>query len=701
MKEFFHSLKPISQFSYFCLGFIVGERLSSFGDWKLFFIVGSVGVLSFILFQLWSKKIFYLFLGFSISVLVYVNLQTYVYEPHFLSQEDWNEFLKQPEILELKPIKEIKKNFFLFEICTKTKGVQAVFYHSSKIGKSEEYQCLPKEISVVEPEENPFFSFLKYYKNIYLRINVKNCQRKEISDLRFEIRKKIELSLEKGGLVGESKGIALGLLLGDSSYLSFGLKNRARESGILHIFAASGLHIGILVGFVHTLCSFIKVLPRYLIKLIPLGISLVYLWILSFPVSLTRAFFFLFCISFASLLYRKIPKMDLLLVSAFCILLLNREEFLSISFLLSFGAVAGILFTKNIFDKLIFGEIKGWFVDLITISLSASVGTFPILVYYFKSYSFGSIFINLMIVTLTGLLLPFLYLGLAFEMSSLSFIADYFWFYSEFQLRLLKYLAEETSFLGFYKKFYDNFYLLLLFTIWFLCIILIYEMILNTQRKEVKSKFQIYILRMISILIICSLFGGGFYIANMQYKNLEQNFKDGFFLHNSSFAVKKENSLYISGECFYHNYKMKQWIFSHNVQEVWIEKESCLFYGVYFYENQKAEVKAIFPKTEFSSLFPYINYINSRFPKHFQIGTQNIIFFSPETDKLSSLTSFTKTGSGKICLVLSKFSRDSLQDWKNLSKYLGVSQNYEISDCKEENYKLSQNETQNKNRIVF
>lgn len=700
MKEFFISLKPISQFSYFCLGFILGERLSISQDWKVFFIIGILSVLGFTLFQLWNKKIFYLLLGFSISILIYAKLQVYLTEYSLLSKEDWEKISKQEKIVNLVPIKEIKKNFFLFELHSQEKIFHAVFYHSSKIGKSEKYKCSLKELSIMNPEENEFFSFLLYYNNFYFRLNRKNCQTEEIFDLRFQIRKGIEENLEKGGLKGDSKGIALGLLLGDSSYLSFGLKNRARESGILHIFAASGLHIGVLVGFVFGICSLIKFLPRYLVKLIPLGVSLVYLWLLNFPVSLTRAFFFLFCVTCASLLYRKIHKMDLLIVSAFFVLVLNREEFLSISFLLSFGAVFGILFMKNLFDKMLFGETKGWFVDLVTVSLSASIGTFPTLVYYFKSYSFGSILINLAVVPLTGILLPFLYLGLLLESISLSFLADYFWFYSEFQLRLLQYLTEETSFLSFYKKFTEPYSFLFLFIFWIFSILLIYEILISVQRKEVKNKFHIFSLRIISIILVPSFFVIGFWIANKS-KDLESKFTDGFFVHNSSFAVKKESSLYISGECFYHNSKMKQWIFSHNVQEIWIEQESCLFYGVYFYETQKTKVNVSFPQTEFSSLFPYIQHISSKFPKHFEIENQTLIFFSPETDKLTSLVNLTKTGKGKICLMFSKFSRDSLEDWKKLSKYFGISQEYEITDCKEDVLKLSQNKVELKNRIVF
>lgn len=700
MKEFFISLKPVSQFAYFCLGFILGERFLNYKTWEFSFSVGIALVLSFTILKLWNKKAFYLLVGFSIATLIYIHWDVY-FKSKFITKQTWEEISKLNQNIKLSPTKQVKKNFFIFEFELNGQTLNAIVYQPSKIGNSENYECLPKDISLIEAEETEFFEFLKFYNRIYFKINRNNCFKTEIRNLRFLIRKQIEDSLETGGLQGEDKAIALGLLLGDSSYLSLNLKTHAKKAGILHIFAASGLHIGILVGFVYTTCNLLKFLPRYATKLIPLFISFFYLWILNFPVSLTRAFFFLFLITLASLLYRKIYKSDLLLVSAFFVLLLSREEFFSISFLLSFGAVAGILFLKEIFDKLIFGELKIWFTELVTVSLSASVGTFPTLVYFFKSYSFGSIFVNLLVVPLTGVLLPFLYLGVLLETLSIRFIIDYFWFFVEFQLRLLSYLTREMSFAGFYKEFFNSFLLLLLFIFLIFFILTLYSLYLSNQSKKQKSRSLSILIKALAVIFISLFFIIGFYIAENQNKILNSISKDGFFLQNSSVAVRQNKTLYISGDCSYHNYKMKHWIFSHNVEEIWIEKESCLFYGVHFHEISGSLVKATFPRTEFSSLFPYLKYTNEKFPKKFQVGTESFIFFSPEFDKLSELKGFTSTGNGKICLLLPKFSKDKLEDWQKFSKYFGISERYEFSSCKEEQKQEAENLALEKIRIVF
>ncbi|MFA4794447.1 ComEC/Rec2 family competence protein [Leptospira kirschneri] len=276
-----------------------------------------------------------------------------------------------------------------------------------------------------------------------------------------KFREQILLDLKEAELEKNSNRIALGLIFGESKQLSQEFKTKAKEGGILHLFAASGLHLGILMGVQFRLLSLIPSLGYNIPRIIPLLTGFLYLSALGYPTSLARAWIFAGMLLFQGLFFRKLRPVDLLLGSAWILWLVDPTRFYSVSFCLSFGAVAGIFFFSypiKIACNFLSDENKiSYFLkENLSISFSAGLGTMPVLLLSFESYSFGSILLNLIMVPLAGILLPILYLSLLIQKTKLILLTEPIWSITEFLIQILIYLSENLSKpLGFYKEMKD------------------------------------------------------------------------------------------------------------------------------------------------------------------------------------------------------------------------------------------------------
>ncbi|HNI27409.1 MAG TPA: ComEC/Rec2 family competence protein, partial [Leptospiraceae bacterium] len=421
------------------------------------------------------------------------------------SAKDWKTADRHWKSVNIRFEKEIKKNFWEVKISHQNFEFPSILRHKTKSELIYDLECPLSAVKVNEADiKNEYLQFTKKYGSIYLSVRQKSCRRLEgRTDERRLVRKRTEELLEKGKIYDTARDISLGLIFGDSGYLNDDLKKKAREGGILHLFAASGLHIGVLAAFLYFICRRIPFLDYYTEKMIPLALCFAYLYLLNFPVSLLRAYLFASFFLVSQIFFRRMHKMDLILNSALFIRLYDPDSYLSLSFLLSFSAVAGILLVKEDLDILLFGKHKSFFSENLTLSLSASLGTFPVLLYYFNSFSFGSIFLNLILVPLTSLILPVLYAALILQYFSAPVITEILWVNLEILLRTLALLAVEMGeSLGFYREFGEgrqtvlNYYYIVILFIIFMFIINAY------LSKDKASELKQRIIR-ISVSFLC------------------------------------------------------------------------------------------------------------------------------------------------------------------------------------------------------
>ncbi len=209
----------------------------------------------------------------------------------------------------------------------------------------------------------------------------------------------------------EETGVLLCLLFGDKSLLEGSVYQNASSAGISHIFAVSGLHVGFLIALLYWVFRKIR-LNRY----VSFGLILVFLvaygFLTGFPAGMVRASVFFVLFSAAKIFGRKGDGLTCLGCSAFVILLCSPRQIFSIGFLMSFGAVGGILLYNRSLTAILSERIKvpvfRYFWNLVCVTVSANVFLLPLTISIFGSVSPYSVLSNLVVIPYIGILFPLL-----------------------------------------------------------------------------------------------------------------------------------------------------------------------------------------------------------------------------------------------------------------------------------------------------
>ena len=199
----------------------------------------------------------------------------------------------------------------------------------------------------------------------------------------------------KKNLSKESYPMALALLLGETNYYNETALQNYRFAGIAHVFAVSGLHIGVVVSLFTFLAKRIK-LKRKITPFFILIPTLIYCGICGFRPSSLRAFFMATLTILANYIGFKKDNLSFVSLSAIVLLLLNPFNLFDYGFRLSYVAVISIFALVPVFQRYA-KPIKG-LSDALSVSLSAQIGTLPILCRMSGYMSIISVFINVLFV---------------------------------------------------------------------------------------------------------------------------------------------------------------------------------------------------------------------------------------------------------------------------------------------------------------
>ena len=193
----------------------------------------------------------------------------------------------------------------------------------------------------------------------------------------------------------QSKGMAYAFLIGSREYMSQDMKYIVTSSGIAHIFAVSGMHIGILAGAVFYLLRSFKVNIKYNIIATTI-VLLIYAYICGFPPSVNRAVLMCVMVMYGRVIGRRNDLLSIISLSAIILLIVNPINLFNLSFMLSYGAVFGIvLLYKPIARVLNF--VPEFAKPIITTSLSTNIAILPIMTGYFNSLSLYFLITNVIV----------------------------------------------------------------------------------------------------------------------------------------------------------------------------------------------------------------------------------------------------------------------------------------------------------------
>ncbi|MBV9963126.1 MAG: ComEC family competence protein [Parafilimonas sp.] len=204
-------------------------------------------------------------------------------------------------------------------------------------------------------------------------------------------------------------GIAEALLIGYRNDLDKDLVQAYSNTGVVHIIAISGLHIGVIYSALLLFFSIFKTskLKRWIEPITILVIIWFFTLIAGAAPSILRATVMFTFILLGKFLGRRGNMYNTLAASAFFLLLFNPFYLWDVGFQLSYMAVLSIiLFFKSISNLLYFkNRILRWIWQLSAVSLSAQIFTMPLVIYHFHQLPVMFMFSNLLVVPLSGIIL--------------------------------------------------------------------------------------------------------------------------------------------------------------------------------------------------------------------------------------------------------------------------------------------------------
>ncbi|MEM9160258.1 MAG: ComEC/Rec2 family competence protein [Verrucomicrobiota bacterium] len=134
----------------------------------------------------------------------------------------------------------------------------------------------------------------------------------------------------------------LGMMLGLKSELTPEQKDLFLKNGTMHLFAISGLHIGVIAACIHYLLTVCRI-PRKSIPFLSLALILAFVLLTGGMASAWRAFLMIACLYLGSLYKRQSSPLNALAVSALICLAIDPLQLFLASFQMSYATVAAIL----------------------------------------------------------------------------------------------------------------------------------------------------------------------------------------------------------------------------------------------------------------------------------------------------------------------------------------------------------------------
>lgn len=221
---------------------------------------------------------------------------------------------------------------------------------------------------------------------------------------------------------GQNGAFAAAIITGDRSRIDGDVLQTLRDSNLAHLLAISGLHMGLLTGFVflffrHALALVPRLALRVPVKKIGAIAALLagfaYLFLSGGNVATQRAFIMVAVVLFAVLLDRPAFSLRAVALAALLVLLMRPESLAEAGFQMSFAATTALVGTFEALRtarwwRWLKAHIPRWSIPTFTLLITSAVAgaaTAPIAAFHFNQISNFGLAANLLSVPLMGLLI--------------------------------------------------------------------------------------------------------------------------------------------------------------------------------------------------------------------------------------------------------------------------------------------------------
>ncbi len=253
----------------------------------------------------------------------------------------------------------------------------------------------------LKTEDIYYVAYTKYDSTFIIKKNYNLTFNYIITELRHFLDVKLSKVLNY-----ESYSLLRGIILGDRGAIDEIEKDNYSKSGVAHVLAVSGLHVGLIIFLLNILLLRVNIELRYLLIII---FILLYCLITGNSPSVVRATIMGIIYLLSKYYNRDYAAINSLFLTLLIILIYNPFQIYSIGLQLSFISVLTIIIVSDKVKQRI-NELKvniklKNFLTLWIITIACQITTLPILLFYFNRFSIIAIFSNLIVIPLISFIL--------------------------------------------------------------------------------------------------------------------------------------------------------------------------------------------------------------------------------------------------------------------------------------------------------
>lgn len=259
-----------------------------------------------------------------------------------------------------------------------------------------------------------FFTFLLFLSIQKTKIQQVDLLKSPSKSYMYQYSEKIQKCLLEPfnnlNLTDQEKQVLAAITFGYRKGMNKRVQKQFSVTGVAHLLAVSGFHVAIVYSFLSFLSSlfFRKEWGKWIQYIFIVLCLWFFVLITGFTASAIRAVLMLTLYLTGHQMGKLIERYNILIASAFCMLVYNPLYLFDIGFQLSYLAVVSILYFQprlQSFMKIrnpLFRTPWKW----ITVTLSAQLGTVFLCLYYWGNFPTVFLFVNLPLTFLATLLIP-------------------------------------------------------------------------------------------------------------------------------------------------------------------------------------------------------------------------------------------------------------------------------------------------------
>lgn len=293
---------------------------------------------------------------------------------------------------------------------------------SSEPLEADVYDTFIGKVHFYLPKNTRTFEYEKHYrsKNIYLSCYAYNYLPYDVkcSSNEFNINKEIILlrakliSCTRSTFPEKFADVMNGFLLGEKHNFPDDIKNNFDKIGVYHLISTSGIHICILNSFLLKILKKLKLGNKISVLISCLAIFF-FMALTCFTPSIMRAGIMMIIYNLGTIFFRKSDSLNSLGIAIMAIILPNPNAALGINLWLSVLSSMGIILNERKIMKLICSKLGiisqnkfcKYLIEGISVSVSVSIFTLPMSMWFFRKTSLIFILSNLIMIPFSSLLL--------------------------------------------------------------------------------------------------------------------------------------------------------------------------------------------------------------------------------------------------------------------------------------------------------